>query len=92
LYGRFHNRIYIGRTSVLHAESDGILGAGRICEDLRDEGEQCSLNRVARLMREDEIQGIPCKKKHRSKLPDARPDDIQNRLARDFAADEPNTK
>jgi hypothetical protein len=43
-------------------------------------------------MREDEIQGIPCKKKHRSKLPDARPDDIQNRLARDFAADEPNTK
>jgi putative transposase len=80
------------RIRVLHAESDGILGAGRICEDLRDEGEQCSLNRVARLMREDEIQGVPCKKKRRSKPSGARPDDIRNHLARDFAAGEPNTK
>jgi putative transposase len=86
------NQRLLERIRVLHAESDGILGAGRICEDLRDEGEQCSLNRVARLMREDEIRGIPCKKKHRSKPSGARPDDIRNHLSRDFAADEPNTK
>ena len=52
------NQRLLERIRVLHAESDGILGAGRIWEDLRDEGEQCSLNRVARLMREDEIQGV----------------------------------
>jgi putative transposase len=86
------NQRLLERIRVLHTESDGILGAGRICEDLRDEGEQCSLNRVARLMREDEIQGIPCKKKHRSKPSGARPEDIRNHLARDFAADEPNTR
>ena len=57
------NQRLLERIRVLHAESDGILGAGRIWEDLRDEGEQCSLNRVARLMREDEIQGIPVQEK-----------------------------
>ena len=86
------NQRLLERIRVLHAESDGILGAGRIWEDLCDEGETASLNRVARLMREGEIQGIPCKKKHRNKPSGERPDDIQNHLARDFVADEPNTK
>ncbi len=86
------NQRLLDRIRVLHGESDGILGAGRIWADLRDEGEQCSLNRVARLMREDEIQGIPCKKKHRNKSSGARPADIENHLARDFVAEEPTTK
>ena len=82
----------LGRIRVLYAESDGVLGAPRIWDDLVEEGEQCSLNRVARLMREDAIQGIPCKKKYRSKPSGTRPADIENHLERDFAADEPNAK
>ncbi len=69
-----------------------MLGAGRIWEDLRDEGEPASLNRVARLMHVDGLKGIPCKKKHRNKKSGTRPDNVENHLARDFAADEPNTR
>jgi putative transposase len=86
------NQRLLDRIRVLHGESDGVLGAPRIWDDLREEGEQCSLNRVARLMRDDAIQGIPCRKKHRSKPSGTRPADIENHLARDFAANEPNTK
>ena len=86
------NQRLLGRIRVLYAESDGVLGAPRIWDDLVEEGEQCSLNRVARLMREDAIQGIPCKKKYRSKPSGTRPADIENHLERDFVADEPNAK
>ena len=57
------NQRLLDRIRVLHAESDGVLGAGRIQDDLHDEGERCGLNRVARLMRVDGLLGIPCKKK-----------------------------
>ncbi len=80
------------RIHALHAESDGVLGSPRIREDLRYEGERCSLNRVARLMRVSGIQGIPIKRRHRSKVSSSRPGDVQNHLGRDFAATEPNTK
>lgn len=86
------NQRLLARIGVLHAQSDGILGAPRVWEDLRDEGETCSKNRVARLMREHEIQGIPCKKKHRNQPSGERPSDIRNHLARDFAAAKANTK
>jgi len=86
------NHRLLERIRVLHAESDGVLGAPRIWDDLRDEGKPYGLNRVARLMRMDKIQGIPCKKKFRSKPSGTRPADIENHLARDFAADEPNTR
>jgi putative transposase len=86
------NERLVERIRVLHAESDEVLGAPRLWEDLREEGETCSLNRVARLMRANQIQGIPCKKKYRSKPSGTRPSDIENQLARDFVADDPNTK
>ncbi|MEM6483492.1 MAG: IS3 family transposase [Pseudomonadota bacterium] len=86
------NERLLDRIRVLHAESDNVLGAGRIHEDLRDEGERCGLNRVARLMALDGLQGIPCKKKHRHKQSGTRPGDVENHLARNFAAEEPNTK
>jgi len=86
------NQRLLDRIRVLHAESDGTFGAGRIWEDLCEEGERCSLNRVARLMRLDGLQGIPCKKKLRSKPSGTRPADIENHLARDFKADKPNTR
>jgi putative transposase len=75
-----------------HAESDGVLGSPRIWDELRYEGETCSKNRVARLMRVDDIRGIPQRRRWRKKQSSERPDGIQNHLQRDFNADEPNTK
>ena len=86
------NQRLLARIRALHAESDGALGSPRIWEDLRYEGERCSPNRVARLMRVNGIQGIPVKRRYRSKPSGRRPADVQNHLQRDFTASEPNTK
>lgn len=75
-----------------HAASDGVLGSPRIWDELRYEGETCSKNRVARLMRVNDIQGIPQRRRWRKKQSSERPDDLRNHLQRDFNADEPNTK
>lgn len=86
------NQRLLGRIRALHAESDGVLGAPRIWDDLRHEGETCSLNRVARLMQINGIQGIPQKRRWGKKVSGQRPVGIQNHLQRDFQADAPNTK
>ena len=39
------------------------MGPPRIWEDLRYEGETCSLNRVARLMQANDLKGIPQKRR-----------------------------
>ena len=44
------NERLLGRMRELHEDSRGVLGAGRMREDLVAEGESASLNRVARLM------------------------------------------
>ncbi len=75
-----------------HVESDGVMGAPRIWEELRYEGEKCGKNRVARLMREADIQGIPQRRRWRRKRPGQRPADIRNHLERDFSAPQPNAK
>jgi putative transposase len=80
------------RIEALHAESDGVLGAPRIWEDLCYAGERCSLNRVARLMQINNIKGIPQKKRWRKKGSEQRPQGVINHLARDFHASRPNTK
>lgn len=76
----------------LHEESDGVMGSPRIWEELRYEGILCSINRVARLMRVNGIQGIPQKKRWRRKGTTHRPVGVQNYLQRDFNANEANTK
>lgn len=86
------NQRLLGRIAALHAGSDGVLGAPRIWEDLRYEGESCSLNRVARLMRIHQLQGIPQKKRWKKKASEKRPVGVVNHLARDFRASVPNTK
>lgn len=86
------NQRLLGRIEALHAGSDGVLGAPRIWEDLRYAGESCSLNRIARLMRINHLQGIPQKKRWRKKGSDPRPAGVDNHLARDFRAHKPNTK
>ena len=62
-------------------------------EDLVDEGEAASLNRVARLMAADGLQGWPRKKRRGQRgQPGVAPPDVRNWLERDFTALEPETK
>jgi transposase InsO family protein len=61
-------------------------------QELRYLGEPCSRNRVARLMRDNGLRGIPQRRRWRTKPTGTRPDHVQNHLARDFKAHEPNTK
>ena len=86
------NARLLARIEQLHADSDGVKGSPRIWEDLRYEGESCGKNRVARLMREASLQGIPQRRRWRNKPVGDRPGGIRNHLDRQFVADEPNTK
>lgn len=86
------NQRLLGRIEALHADSDDVLGAPRIWEDLRYAGETCSLNRVARLMHKQGLRGIPARRQWRKKSSGARPAGIENHLDRDFRAHEPNRK
>jgi putative transposase len=43
----------------LHDDSDGVLGAPTITDELNMKGIKCSINRVARLMKSHGMQGIP---------------------------------
>ncbi len=86
------NERLLVRIRSLHAESDGVFGSPRMWEELRYLGEPCSRNRVARLMRDHGLRGIPERRRWRTKPTGTRPDHVQNHLARDFTADEPNTK
>jgi putative transposase len=61
-------------------------------EDLVAEGYAVSLNRVARLMSANGIQGWPRKQRRGVRRPSLRPEGIRNHLERDFTALEPNTK
>jgi len=76
----------------LHQQSDGVYGSPRIWEELRDEGESCSLNRVARLMQINGLLGIPAVRQWHKRKSSTRPALILNHLERDFTADSPNLK
>lgn len=59
------------RIRELHEDSRGTLGAARMRKDLAEEGEGASLNRVARLMAAEGLQGWPRRKRrgHRAGRP-----------------------
>lgn len=87
------NERLLGRIRELHEDSRGVLGAGRMHEDLAAEGESASLNRVARLMAADGLQGWPRKKRRGQRgQPGLAPPGVRNWLERDFTALEPETK
>ena len=86
------NRQLLVRIRCLPAASDGVLGRCRICDDLIDEGERCSPNRVGRLMRGAGLWGTPQKKRWRKKVSGDRPGAVRNHLAREFNASRPNRK
>ncbi|MDR7068137.1 putative transposase [Pseudoxanthomonas japonensis] len=87
------NARLLGRIRELHEDSRGTLGAGRMQEDLADEGKTASLNRVARLMASDGLQGSPRpKRRGQRSQPALTPPGVCNLLERDFTALEPETK
>lgn len=91
LRAQYNQRLLV-RIREIHAESDGVLGSPRMHEHLRYEGESASLNRVARLMSDDGLYGVPERRRWRKKPSAPRPDHVKNHLQRDFVALEPNTK
>ncbi len=87
------NQRLLGRIRELHEDSRGTLGAGRMQEDLAEEGESASPNRVARLMAADGLQGWPRpKRRGQRSQPALTPPGVRNLLERDFTALEPQTK
>jgi putative transposase len=72
-----------------YAGSGGVYGAPRVFGDLREAGETCSKNRVARIMRLNKIKAI-----HGYKVPrhiSGRPSILApNRLNREFTVDAPD--
>jgi putative transposase len=83
----------LGRIREIHEDSRGAIGAPRMHEDLSDEGETASKNRIARLMTTAGLQGWPRQKKWRKKYPSVLPPaDVQNQLQRNFTALEPEQK
>ncbi|MGE8270346.1 MAG: IS3 family transposase [Stenotrophomonas geniculata] len=87
------NERLVVRMRELHEDSRGTLGAGRMREDLAEEGESASLNRVARLMAADGLQGWPRRKRRGQRAsPAVTPPGVVNLLERDFLALEPETK
>lgn len=91
--GQLDNARLLGRMCELHEDGRGALGAGRMQEDLADEGRRVGLNRVARLMavmacsvgRARSVGGMRAR-------PALTPPGLRNRLERDFTALEPETK
>lgn len=87
------NERLVVRMRELHEDSRGTLGAGRMREDLAEEDESASLNRIARLMAADGLQGWPRRKRRRTRgSPAVTPPGVVNLLERDFLALEPETK
>ena len=87
------NARLVKRIREIHEDSRGVIGAPRMHEDLLDEGKTVSLNRVARLMAAERIQGWPRRKKRGfGRVTSGRPAGVKNLLKRDFSALEPERK
>jgi len=72
-----------------HTASGGIYGSPRVTADLREAGERCSKNRVARLMRLSDIRGITGYKRPRPLI--GKPSLLMpNRLQRQFTVSRPD--
>lgn len=84
------NRYLTERIRTMHIQSRGVYGSPKIHRDLVADGEQCGVNRVARLMRSSDIQSKLARKfvvttDSRNTLEPAR-----DLLCRNFVYSEPN--
>ena len=76
----------------IHTEHDGVYGSPKIWQELRARGQACGRHRTARLMKQAGLQGIPSRRRWRSRKSGDRPQDVTNHLARDFDTETPNAK
>lgn len=84
------NQRLLGLIRTSYAASHGVYGAPRIFLDLRELGETCSKNRVARLMREHNIKALRGYKAPR--IIRGRPSIVTpNTLDRKFTVEQPDT-
>ena len=74
----------------IYTEHDGVYGSPKIWQELQTRGQPCGQHRVARLMKQEGLQGIPSRKRWRRRKSGDRPQDVTNHLARDFTAAQPN--
>ena len=89
---KLDNARLLKRIREIHEDGKGVIGAGRMHEDLVAEGETASPNRIARLMARNGIQGWPRKKRRGMGRPAVRPVNASNLIQRDFVASEPERK
>jgi len=84
------NAVLLEKIREVHDESDGTYGAPRVHAELAEQGPWASLNRVARVMRKAEIQGVSPRKGKRTtvRAKGARP--APDLVDRDFTATGPN--
>lgn len=85
----YENERLIGLIRTAYDESSGSYGSPRICRDLREAGERCGENRVARLMREHAIRAHRRYRKPYSKS--TKPSILTpNRLEQQFSVQAPD--
>ena len=79
----------LGLIKMSHAAADGVYGSPRVFRDLREEGETCGRNRVARIMKAGRLQGIQLYKRTRY-VKGAPAVLAPNHLQREFTVDAPD--
>tara|TARA_Y100001963_G_scaffold148356_1_gene226108 strand:- start:887 stop:1690 length:804 start_codon:yes stop_codon:yes gene_type:complete len=84
------NRRLLAQILASYQGSSGVYGSPRVFLDLREAGETCSLNRVARLMKEHKIKALRGYKAPRGIV--GRPSILTpNKLQREFTVSRPDT-
>jgi len=86
------NQALLQRIREIHELSDGSFGAPRMWEELNFEEIPCSRNRVARLMRQEGLRGVPVRRRRGGSRKKRRPPGIEDLLMREFNADRKNQK
>ena len=89
---RCENRKLLAEIRAIHTKSRGTYGSLRIRAELRDQGHSCGRHRVARLMRNAGLQGIPKRRFRRTTNSDHWLPVAPNRLKQDFTATAPNQR
>lgn len=76
----------------LHTASGGTYGSPRLHQGLLKQGWTCGRQRVARLMRQRGIRGVPSRRKPRTTQAAAEAAQLPDLVQRDFTATQPNQK
>jgi len=84
------NRQLLEKIRIIHQESQETYGSPRVTQALRQQGVTCGENRVARLMRQDGLQGKQVRAYKSTTRRNARHPVAPNLLKRAFTAEQPD--